>query len=340
MGIKRCVELKEYDTNQNNEKYSKMLTIIGIVLIIILFSKVVNKPYFVLKMTRLVYAQNLSKWENSLKWYLPLFIPVAVRCGKDGHKLLKNSFIIFLTIYYFWVGDKFGTYFFAVYIILICNIEDSSKKTIGKLAIVMLIAVFALLGVVYIQNILLYNSTFSAYLDMVFARLSNQGGVWWGTYIRYKNCTPKIGEFIEELKSILPLSNINTYSVGQWKMMLVSSGFSAYAQYRIDIVNPYTATTTASCFYYFGMIITLVLYVIIGVIYGRYIHYMREICSSGNLIESMIAVKILIHLHAMLTGSNLYLISYKGLLYVLLALFFAKCRKMNKHIVIGRFYIA
>lgn len=319
---------------------TRLITLVGTVLCAVLFLKVIKKPAFMLGLTRLWYMQEvLSGWQNSLKSYLPLFIPAAVNCGKTGNRKLMICFFSLLFLYYFWVGDKFGTFYFAIYVFLLTYFIEYKTKTLRKASIAMVIAVFVLLVVVYVQRKLTLGNGIDLFIKYLFNRLSNQGGTWYGVFRRYCDQKIMISEFSEELLSILPGSSIDKFSVGQWKMMLVSSGGSSYAQYRIETMNPYTATTTASLYYYFGYPATVLFYIVTGIMYGKFVGYTRDICGNGVLLESIVSIKVLIHLHAFLTSSDLYIISYKGLIYVAILCILICLRKNNMRIKIGKFYL-
>lgn len=325
---------------QSTKIANDFILTLGLFVLCFLFIKVIDRPYFLLGMGRLVYRyDSMSGLERSLKSYLPLLIPVAVTSIKNGKKLLPFAFISVLLLYYFWTGDKFGVYFFAIYIFMMCYMIDFNVKWLRKVSIFMIFSVFILLGIVYIQKILLYQYDFSSFIEYLFQRLSNQGGTWYGVYTRYKGMTPHFHDFSKEIFGILPGTSMNEYDLSQWKMMLASSGFSSYARYRIDALNPYTATTTASLYYYFGGILPILFYLFMGVVYSKYVTYMRTVCGKGILLESIISVKILECFHSMLTASDLYLVSYKGLIYIGILIVLIVLRKKQIRIKFGNIMI-
>ena len=118
-------------------------------------------------------------------------------------------------------------------------------------------------------------------------------------------------------------------------MLLVSAQYSDYAYYRVKVANPYTATTTASLYYYFGWLGVIPFYIIAGLFYGKLIKQARISLGSNRLFESMIIVKLISCFHALLCASDLYLISYKGVVYIVLYFILVELRKKKIRIIIG-----
>ena len=115
---------------------------------------------------------------------------------------------------------------------------------------------------------------------------------------------------------------------------MVSSDYSAYAKYRVESGNPYTCTTTASIFYYFGWSGLVALYPLFGLLYGKLVQYIVKSIRYYRILEIMISIKILSSVHGLLFSSDLYIISYKGLLYVLLLVILQELKKRKMKIVL------
>ncbi|WP_278853077.1 hypothetical protein [Gordonibacter pamelaeae] len=284
-----------------------------------LLSQVITHPYFIVGELRLGYAQQyMTPFAVSLRTYLPMFIPAVLMLWKRGNRKVAIAFFVFLAVFYFCEGDKFGTYLFAAYIITLCfssHIRVETQKKVIK-------AIFALfcclILVVYIQRILIFSSDASSVLRYLVERLSQQGEVWWSVYAQAKGTSLGIGEFSDELHVLFSGLSTSTYAeFGQWKMMSVAAHYSSNSQYRILVGNPYTATTTASVFYYFRWVGLFLFYVVASAAYASIVKNAVRAFSNGWVLESIIYVKLISILNTVLTASNIEsLISFAGLFYI------------------------
>lgn len=318
-------------TNNANTKTLKIILLIGIVIVAVLFASVYSTPYFSVGAARLLYAQDyMGQFQRSIKTYLPMFMPIAIMYGRASKKkLLPIIFFVLTVLFYFWVGDKFGTYFFAIYIVAVSLDRHIEEKQLKRLSIVFFSLIVLLLLIVFAYRVLLYNENRSLFLEYLMQRLAQQGEVWWSVFAKESGSPLKIAEFGEEIKSILPFGNADNF-VGQWKMMLVASNYSSYASYRIEVGNPYTSTTTASIFYYFRWPGIILFYTFCGLFYGRLVQHSVQSVRDYRILETMICIKLFTSFHDLLFASDLYLISYKGIIYIFLLYVLVYMRK--KHI--------
>lgn len=309
----------------NEAKKYNIILLIGIVITCILFIRVANQPYFALGLSRIEYLRQMASWEKSLKSSLPMFIPVAIMCIIENKNKLEPIFFFFiLGLYYFWTGDKFGNFFFAFYVIVLCYSQKISEKMIKKVLAWLVLFVIGILLIVYIQQLVINGVSgfklFSTYLQQ---RLLGQGEVWWSVYSQLRNQVPHAEEFYKEILAILPFNKIPIEQYGQWKMMQVADHYSYFSLARIKEGIPYTATSTASIYYYFGFGGSVFVYVFIGLAYGKLIRDTVDSFNRKKILESMICVKLIFALNNLLFASDLYICSYKGLIY-LFALFIVK----------------
>lgn len=327
-----CVELyrlyrNEHIKKQRKEKSArsghagliKAVVLIGIAIEVFLIFQVAPHPYFSVGMERLLYAQNyMSPASVSLRTYLPLFIPAAAMCGRGGDRRTMIVFLLLLLIFYFLEGDKFGAYFFAAYLFALSYYRELDERTIKKTVSILATIFFILIAVVHLQRVLLFNSDLMGTWQYLSQRLAQQGEVWWSVFTQLNEGTIRHGDFYDEISVLFTTVDLTqNASFGQWKMMSVASGYSEYSMYRILSGNPYTATTTASVFYYFGWLGIILFYSVAPLAYAALINNAASAFSDCRILESMVYVKLISIFGGVINSSDLtYLFSIQGFFYV------------------------
>lgn len=316
--------------NTNNDRHNgqiivadlrvlKLVAIIGIAIELYLLINVIKNPYFVVGVERIIYQREyLTPLSLSLKSYLPFFIPIVVMCAKQGMKNIMFLFLILMILFYFLEGDKFGVYLFVAYILTLSYARDIQKEKMKLVVNSVLFLFCILIGVVYIQRVLLYDNDIASVVEYLNQRLAQQGEVWWSVYAQEVGRGLRLNELCDEAKVLFTNVDLSRYSFfGQWKMMIVSSNYSPYSFYRVNVAIPYTATTTASVFYYFKWLGLIVFYVLSALIYGFIIKNAILSFKNYRILESMIYVKLISIFNSLLTASDIYyLLSFKGLFYI------------------------
>lgn len=300
-------------------RVSRLILLIGVVIALFLFLQVVRNPYFVAGTLRLDYAaQYMSSFSVSLRTYLPMFIPVAVMEFRNGRRLLPATFICIVAAFYFLEGDKFGVYFFAIYIVALTLLPNISAKAVDRVISCLFVFFWLLIGVVYIQRVLLFDNDFSEFAEVLSQRLAQQGEVWWSVYRQMSAGILASGNLSSEINAILNPESQSLYDFGQWKMMNVACGYSEYSAYRIAAGNPFTATTTASLYYYFGFPGTAAFYGAFAFFYAAIIRNASLSFSAQRILESMVYVKLISVFGNILFASDVtYLLSIQGFAYLL-----------------------
>ena len=327
MGLKKQERMIR-DDRENQSRLAVGFLYVGIVCVAVLLLQIIKTPYFAVGLERIPYLQTYtSGWERSLKAHMLMFVPLAGICGRNGYMKQMCAFMGLLLMYYFWVGDKFGAYLLALYLFVISYFVDINAKRLRTIVFSCVGIVALLLGVVFVQRILLFGNSLDEFLGYLFHRLAQQGEVWWSVF-RYEDGNGwRAGEFLDEIMALLPGSDIAKAEAGQWKMMIVSSNYSAYSYYRVDVGNPYTTTTTASVFYYFKWLGLGVFYVFSALLYKGIICSFVDALRSNRVLETMILVKLISFSNSLLAASDGYLFTYKGLVYLFAAIVLIYLRK-------------
>lgn len=294
------------------------ILLIGALIALYLFAQVAANPYYKAGTLRLDYAaQYMSSFSVSLRTYLPFFLPLVVMAWRSGCRALPAFFLCLTFGFYFFEGDKFGAYFFAAFILALAALPSLSDKKVSVIIKVLFAFFWILIGVVYVQRILLFDNTFTEFLDAITQRLAQQGEVWWSIFMHGGGAPLPSVDFANEINAILAPSSQSSYDFGQWRMMRVASDYSAYSAYRIEAGNPYTATTTASIVTYSGYLGAVPFYAIAGWVYAALIRNASRAFDSRRVLESMIYVKLISIAGNILFASDVtYLLSLQGLVYV------------------------
>lgn len=303
--------------NDNASKYNWFL-LVGIAVALYLFLQVAANPYFKAGTLRLDYSsQYMSSFSVSLRTYLPYFLPVVVMARKSGSRLAPGIFLFLTFGFYFLEGDKFGVYFFAAFILSLSALPALSDEKVNVIIKVLFVFFWLLIGVVYIQRILLFDDSFSEFIDAINQRLAQQGEVWWSIYMHGRGSSLPSVDLSDEFNAILKPSMQSSFDFGQWRMMRVACDYSAYSAYRIEAGNPYTATTAASLVTYFGYFGSSIFYTFAGWAYASLIRNASIAFNECRVLESMIYVKLISVAGNILFASDLtYLFSLQGAVYV------------------------
>lgn len=309
------------DVSMYNRKMAIFITFIGSGILLFLWGSVITKPYFFVGMDRLTYASKIvGNFRRSLSSYLPLLIPTAVMCFVLGKKKTSTVFFALLLIYYFWVGNKFGVYFITVYITVSCLYVYIERKRIKKIVTIVVLVFAGLLGIVLLQRVLLYGETLNQIWEYLYQRLAQQGEVWWSIF-RQKSPFDfsNLHEIKDEFTAIFSEGKgSELYAYGQWKMMIKASWKNvAYAQYRIDVGNPYTSTTAASLYYYFGILGPILFYPLFGYVYSFVMTKLREHFINHRILGTIVTVKVILMLHDLIGASEIKYLLSKGLVYII-----------------------
>lgn len=312
-----AIRLRDENRTTDKSKFNWVL-LVGTLIALYLFAQVAANPYYKAGVLRLDYAaQYMSSFSVSLRTYLPFFLPLVVMAWRSGCRLLPVVFLFLTFGFYFLEGDKFGAYFFAAFILALAALPSLSDDKVNVIIRVLFAFFWILIGVVYVQRILLFDNTFTEFLDAITQRLAQQGEVWWSIFMHGGGAPLPSVDFANEINAILVPSSQSAYDFGQWRMMRVASDYSSYSSYRIEAGNPYTATTTASIVTYFGYLAAVPLYAIAGWVYAALIRNASRAFDSRHVLESMIYVKLISIAGNVLFASDFtYLLSLQGFVYI------------------------
>jgi len=198
-----------------------------------------------------------EKFYTYISWLLP--IPLL------GNNLqMKKQAIFFLILFFaymIFVGDKFGSFFIAIYFYFLVTwaTRNIDKKMIKKFFAIVVVLMAILLSFVVFQ-VMYERGSWEEVIIYFNNRLSGgQSDLWWGVFSTEKDSTWHLKEFfLNEVSAIFSKpNNIMEYNFGIYKMMRVTAPASVVSTY-LSNGSRFAASTQASLFYYFkytGLII-------------------------------------------------------------------------------------
>ncbi|WP_044736931.1 DUF6418 domain-containing protein [Geobacillus kaustophilus] len=307
-------------------KLVEIFLFIIFVTFLVLFLRVIDKPFFLVKLDRFLYKENylpflVDKITNSALYLTPL-ISMYFFYTKKKKALLLLSLIV---LYLFWIGHKFSFFIVIFYIISLPFIRYGSNKTINKIFKSSVVIVFALLIVVSIQSIIVYQRDFSENSLYLKQRLAQQGQLWWATYGLMKEQEGRLNEIKDELKTYYKL-NVDSNDLlnsGMYKIMQLTTPHDVFIRKIEDKNSRYAYSTQASIYYYFKGVGVIIFSIISGVFYFYINRGLVSNLISFNIIPSILYARLMFISHVVLMQSDfnkLFSIEVIVIVYILLIL--------------------
>lgn len=286
-------KMKDYIYKINENIKIKKVTIIKVILFFIfmlnciLFIKVIDKPFFALKIDRFIYNEKyLSKISDILTnsyLYLAPIIGMYYYKTKD-----KKVFILVgsMCIYLFWIGHKFSFYLDLVYnigLVFIMTIDyDKLNKIFSRIVILSSI----LLGIIIFQNIVIWDLDIDDSIEYLNRRVSQQGQLWWGIYENSKAKENNLDELKDEIKTYFKkdISDEDRFNSGIYKIMKLTTEKDIFDTKVYIKKSRYAYSTQATVYYYFksgGLIV----FSLISALFYLFI--------NNNFIKSILSMKII-----------------------------------------------
>ncbi|MED0717293.1 DUF6418 domain-containing protein [Aeribacillus composti] len=307
-------------------KLVEIFLFIIFVIFLVLFLRVIDKPFFLVKLDRFLYKENylpflVDKITNSALYLTPL-ISMYFFYTKKKKALLLLSLIV---LYLFWIGHKFSFFIVIFYIISLPFICYGSNKTINKIFKSSVVIVFALLIVVSIQSIIVYQRDFSENSLYLKQRLAQQGQLWWATYGLMKEQEGRLNEIKDELKTYYKL-NVDSNDLlnsGMYKIMQLTTPHDVFIRKIEDKNSRYAYSTQASIYYYFKGVGVIIFSIISGVFYFYINRGLVSNLISFNIIPSILYARLMFISHVVVMQSDfnkLFSIEVIVIVYILLIL--------------------
>lgn len=342
------IDVKEYIKIKFG-KYSidlyQILMMLGFIFAIVSFAKVVSNPAFLEHIDRFVYRERyitrpLEIMTNSIYAMLPiLFMMIVKRIHNSWHWLIY-SIIIFYFAYLFFIGEKFGGFWYVIVdgcIIFSLYAQkipaERVRKWLWKLPKIFCI----LLLVIAIHRTLTYSVGVIDFVQNYLPqRVAQQGQLWWRTYALDKSNTIRIDELGDETRTFFQFNNNNKeYKHAIYKIMRFTTPNDIF-QRKIASGSRYSTSTFASMFYYFKRVGVIILAIVGGCLFWGLMYLLMYAVSHLYILETVLAAKLLVNCYPVISMSEFNtLLQFKMLLYFIIVVGLIYIRKHMSNAGIG-----
>ena len=230
----------------------------GIIIQSVLFVHVAAHPAFVTNLDRFQYNQAyLGGIWTGLQALLLYVVPVASLALVNRHNIRPSAFFLCIYLLYaFWVGNKFGIFFTAMYCVLlvyypkIANLDRRAMSRVAKIVIGVLIGLFLIMSA---SQMLVHNQGIVDYGNYLASRMAQQGQIWWRLYDICAGSAVHPEEFGNQIAASLNtvITGQQDYDAGIYKAMQMVNPIDF--AYKVSTGSVYTESGYALAFYYFGV---------------------------------------------------------------------------------------
>lgn len=301
------IKLKNINIKKRENKLIDKFIFILLILSILIFLKVVQKPIFMLNIDKYKYSKEYLNFSiqsliNIYQYYLPLFfgyIYITTTSPRTRRNIMIINILMILTLIF--IGVKFGgIFYYSYYFLLPVVLKLKVKKIILRKIFRGLIAVIILIIFSISHRILNYNLSMSEGIKGFLNRGFQQGQLWWATYL---NKDMIYNEFI--LSEIL---NDNEKTRGIYKVMY-SLGKHEFIDKLYQIKSVYTASTTSTLYAYFGIKGIYIFSLIYGILILKSYQLIIQSIKKNLWINLIIITRIMVILTSIFSISKFYILN-------------------------------
>lgn len=303
---------KRYSSKFKNVQFKfdiKLMKYAGIALTILMlamFLKVIDKPFYALGYDRFAYQKNIlsgfeMKLGSALIWVTPLFYILI----KNKQKTIGILGILLFNIYFFWIGHKFSVFFMAVQLGFIALVDNIDYMYLKKYTNVLIISFIIMISAVMFQSTVVQGRSFTDNIEYLRVRLAQQGQLWWAVYKEEEYHDFHLEEAKKELDAFFVLHEDNDlkHKLGMFKVMRLVAP-EEIVEAKIEQGSRYAYSTQANILYYFNYLILLIFSVLLGLgmafITNLLINYIRK----NDLIGIVLISKLWITYVRMFSNSD------------------------------------
>ncbi|TWT27718.1 DUF6418 domain-containing protein [Planomicrobium sp. CPCC 101110] len=301
---KSIIQYKNFRIEKS--QFLQILIWIFLILFLFMFSRVIDTPFFEVKLDRFLYKdQYLGIWDkisNSILYFSGL-IGLYYFHTKDK-KVLIFLFMIFT--YLFWIGHKFSIFLSLGYIIFLPFIWYVSKKVVNKIIIASIGGILLLIIIVSLQSFIVYERNYSENNEYIKMRLAQQGQLWWATYGVEKGKENNLQEISEEFNTFFRIKTDKNdlYNSGIYKIMKLTTPYDVFVQ-KVNLKNSrYAYSTQATIYYYFKGLGLILFSIISGIIYFFVINKLIKNIQLYRIIPTILYTRLLLICNNVLLQSD------------------------------------
>ena len=278
-----------------NENILATATILLAVVFSIIFIKVLPYPSFGLSIDRFSYATagTLSNFWKTITNYSHYLVVIPIVCFTyTKKKTISIIAIIIYLLFNVWMGNKFGTIFnvFSFFCLVYFSRRKIQTKKLRVLLLIGYGAIFMLIFFASVLQIRLGTSLNST--EYLFARVAQQGELWWKTFDRYKLIVHPT-ELLNEIPAMFR-SNAAADSVGAnngiYKIMYLCTS-KARVDYTLEHGARYTEAGYAAAYYYLGTVGCILFSIIMFFLAVKITNMIVEYSKRENLLAIFLAAR-------------------------------------------------
>lgn len=275
-----------------------------------------------------------EKFYTYILWFLP--IPLLA----SNIKMKGRSFLFFILylLYLIFVGDKFGSFFIAIYFYFLVTwtTKNINKKKVYRFLFILGGIAILLVGFIAFQ-VLYERGSWNEVLIYFRNRLTGgQSDLWWAIYNSEKNSSWHVIEFFnDEISAIFNQpQDIMFYNFGIYKMMKLAAPASVVNTYLSQGIR-FAASTQASLFYYFKYTGLICGAIIFGLLTYFFVNKAVESYKNNDIIRSILYTMFISKLIQVMTMSDITMVgnftTILGFLILFAFYFFQKQQKIRRN---------
>lgn len=263
---------------------------------------IVHKPAPVLSVDRFVYDKEILGRFGQLTNVLFYFsFGLGILFFKEKNKLYL--FLLFsIQLAFLLKGHKFWNLIEIFFLFFIPYVSYISRKKVIKVFFLLLIFLFIL--ILTAININIYYFPSFEPMDYARQRLSQEGQLWWSTFLNYENVV-RLSELIDEFKIYFSLNEYNQYDIGMYKVMQLNTTEERF-EWKLERLSRFTYSTPALIYYYLGGYLGMFFMFICGVISGIWLRIVIYCMVYGDLVMSLLLARLFYILRKAVKDGDFY----------------------------------
>lgn len=318
-----------------NAKIIQIISIIGSLILVVLFILVIDKPYFKLGIDRFAYKdQILSFYEykigNLLLYFMPIFY-LAFR----SNKIVGLLPILLFNLYFLWIGHKFSIFIMGLQLGLLVIVHYLTIERLNKFVLrIGLIFGVLILGV-FIQNAVVHGIKLEENANYIKSRLAQQGQLWWGVFKEEEYHKLHLKEAKLETELFFEKNADNDekrFDLGMYKVMRLVAP-EERVEFKIDQGSRYAYSTQANLLYYFNYPILIILTIFMALGFAVITTSLQNSIITNNFINIILLSKLYITYVRFLSNSDFHTIFSLENVFIIVIVVLINFLYKNKNVI-------
>lgn len=320
-----------YKNNRNfgqlqlSESQSRNFLFLGLFIAMIWMADVAISGNVILTpgLTRFNYWDSYSKL-SFVKYAVYFVNPMSFIMGiifSKSLKRLSKILSVFTILFYFILSYLIGNQFSALISILLYFVipvlfikYDSFTKKQKTRTIVLVLILFAIVGYIKIKALTDYNEFVNRFLVL-------QGDLWFATDIHVTNHGANFGAFIENIEDII--SGKSSEMDYLMRLVMPTTKYTIFKNGNVALYSGFPAYEIVS----FGYIFSVIVVVLEGIVYGRFLKYIDKKIRHENMLLVLFAVYVLVQYNKAFTMCGYsYMFNLIPILCLLFVMFYETVR--------------